>query len=419
MKGIKRGAIKKLLVLEYLPKAINISNGSEPCGWFTFNHERILGTVPVEADGSASFEVPALSAIFLAALDENDLCIKRMQSLLTVQPGETLGCVGCHEERTQMPRTAATYSLAAKRPPSKITPIEDIPYVFDFHRDIQPIFDRHCVACHGLEKTEKGGPRSGGCLLIGDHSNVYSISYSSLRMNQQMILMNGNAAPYEAGSSASKLMNKIDGTHHGAKLSEHEQKMIRLWIDSGCIYSGTLAGEGTGMIYDKLRKRPDCYKWFSMPETWPSALQAANEVVRRDCTGCHELFNLDLTMARQFVCNDAVNLTRPEKALLLLAPLGKNAGGLGYCRKGEGSHAVYKSKSDPGYEALLDYMNVLKEAQDNNKRYNMPGFKPNEHYIENMKRYGIIPADYDPKTQDIDVFKTDRDYWESVRWKPQ
>jgi hypothetical protein len=64
-------------------------------------------------------------------------------------------------------------------------------------------------------------------------------------------------------------------------------------------------------------------------------------------------------------------------------------------------------------------MNVLKKAQDNNKRYNMPGFKPNEHYIQNMKRYGIIPANYDPKTQDIDVFKTDRDYWESVRWKPQ
>ena len=173
------------------------------------------------------------------------------------------------------------------------------------------------------------------------------------------------------------------------------------------------------MIYDKLIRRPDCYRWFSMPETWPSALQAANEVVRRDCTGCHELFNLDLTMDKPSTRNDAVNLTRPEKALLLLAPLDKNAGGLGYCRKGKGSHAVYKSKSDPGYKALLDYMNVLKKAQDNNKRYNMPGFKPNGHYIQNMKRYGIIPADYDPKTQEIDVFKTDRDYWESVRWKPQ
>ena len=65
--------------------------------------ERILGTVPVEADGSAYLQVPALSNLFFVALDENDLSVKRMQSSVTVQPGETTSCVGCHEPRVRAP----------------------------------------------------------------------------------------------------------------------------------------------------------------------------------------------------------------------------------------------------------------------------------------------------------------------------
>ncbi len=61
MAGVGRGEIKKLLVLEQLPKPVQFSGGQEPLsigGPFTL--ARILGTVPVEADGSAHFEVPAL-----------------------------------------------------------------------------------------------------------------------------------------------------------------------------------------------------------------------------------------------------------------------------------------------------------------------------------------------------------------------
>lgn len=39
----------------------------------TFLLERILGTVPVEADGSAHIELPAMRALFFVALDENDM----------------------------------------------------------------------------------------------------------------------------------------------------------------------------------------------------------------------------------------------------------------------------------------------------------------------------------------------------------
>ncbi|MGC3957545.1 MAG: hypothetical protein QM813_06180 [Verrucomicrobiota bacterium] len=104
MEGIKPGEIKKLLVLEQLPRPVNFSNGQEPLTLGgSFMLERVLGTVPVEADGSAYMELPAMRSLFFVALDDKDLSVKRMQSAVTVQPGETTSCVGCHEQRTRAP----------------------------------------------------------------------------------------------------------------------------------------------------------------------------------------------------------------------------------------------------------------------------------------------------------------------------
>ena len=101
MAGVKPGEIKSLLVLESLPMPIHYTGGMEPISYGgTFTLERIVGTVPVEPDGSAYLELPALRSFFFVALDKNDLSVKRMQSFLTVQPGETSSCVGCHEQRT-------------------------------------------------------------------------------------------------------------------------------------------------------------------------------------------------------------------------------------------------------------------------------------------------------------------------------
>jgi len=433
MKGIERGSIKKLLVLEFLPLSINISNGSEPTGSFAHNPEHILGTVPVEPDGSASFEVPALRAVFLAALDENDIAVKRMQSFLTVQPGEVSGCVGCHEKRMQTPVTSRRRSMAMKRAPSKITPIKDIPYVFDYPRDIQPILDRHCVACHGYEKTEKGGPFSGGYILTGDHGPMYSHSYSYLGWRQVRMGSNmGNNAPFTTGSGGSPLMKKIDGSHNNVKLSDHEKKKIRLWIDSGGIYAGTLAAEGTGMIYGKLTTQKESYRWFSMGENWPQRLKAARDVVESRCTTCHDgkkrplVMDLDITreqsrpQGKRMMSNHTrVNLTRPDKSLLLLMPLSKEAGGLDGCgRANKPRTPVFSDKNDPAYQTMLAYIKELHLAQDRNKRFNMEGFKPNEHYVRELKRYGIIPENFDRNRDSIDVYQTDRAYWDAVRWKP-
>jgi len=155
MKGLKSGAIKNLLVMEQLPKPVNFhGGGSTPLahgGKWTLN--RILGTVPVETDGSAYFEVPANRSIYLGLLDEHDLNVKQMRSFITVMPGERASCIGCHEDRQMIP--PARITLAEKRLPSRINPIEGIPEIYDFPRDIQPILDRHCITCH---RTPPGNP---------------------------------------------------------------------------------------------------------------------------------------------------------------------------------------------------------------------------------------------------------------------
>ena len=238
MAAVQRGSIKKLLVLEELPKP-GSKHGlpNEHGGYITLR--RVLGEVPVEADGSAFFEVPALRAFYFVAVDERGLAVKRMQNFTMVMPGETQGCVGCHEPRTENPDNRIHGDLVALRnPPNPIAPFAGVPEVFDYPRDIQPIWNKHCIACHSVEKPE------GRVVLTGDNTEWYSQSYSALRTHDQISRCvswgeDGDHPPYGFGTGASPLMQKIDGSHYDVKLTQHEYDMVRLWIESGGIFTGT------------------------------------------------------------------------------------------------------------------------------------------------------------------------------------
>ncbi|MCY3022647.1 MAG: hypothetical protein NTW87_27005, partial [Planctomycetota bacterium] len=245
--GVQRGDIKKLLLLEVLPKPVNFSGGMDLTSWLgTFNLERVLGTVPVEDDGSAYFEVPAGRPVFFVALDKDDLSVKRMQSFTTVMPGETQSCVGCHEQRVSAPanRGQAT-PLAVRRAPSRIERFDGFPDVLDYNRDIQPVLDQHCVACHSPQK------RQGKVLLTGDIGPSWSHSYFSLFASLQVGDGRnglGEQPPRSLGSSASPLLKMGDGSHYGAKVSPRQWRMLWLWIESSAPYAGTYAGLRRGEL---------------------------------------------------------------------------------------------------------------------------------------------------------------------------
>jgi len=429
MQGVKRGEIKKLLVLESLPKPVNFTGGMDPLTYGgSFTLERVLGTVPVESDGSAHLEVPALRALFFVALDENDLAVKRMLSFLTVQPGEVTGCVGCHERRTGTFLPSGN-PLALTRRPSRIEPIEGCPDVFDFPRDVQPILDRLCVDCHGYDKTKRGGPYAGNVVLTGDRGPMFSHAYFTMTV-RRLFSDNRNQAksnhpPRSLGSSASRILKMLDGSHYKVKANEHQKRMLRLWIEVGAPYPGTYAALGCGSVGGYQLNRQ-----ANTDSAWPTT-RAGAEVIQRRCASCHRgantlprslsdergvsfwRFNIEdprLKMSRHIV----FNLTRPEKSLLLLAPLAEKAGGFGRCRDQKDEAAnVFRNTDDPDCQKLLTMVSAGKENLEEIKRFDMPGFRPPPQYLREMKRYGILSVDH-PADAPVDVYELDRQYWESL-----
>jgi hypothetical protein len=434
MQGVKRGEIKKLLVLDSLPKPINYSGKMPPMSFGgTYTLERILGTVPVEPDGSAYMELPAMRSLFFVALDENNNSVKRMHSFLTIMPGETTSCVGCHEQRQRTPFPPAGGKLQAlMRPPNQVMPLVGIPEVFDYPRDIQPILDKHCVACHDYDQ------RAGGVILTGDHGPIFSHSYYTLTARQLFSdgrdRLRTNLPPRSVGTSASPLMKMLDGSHYDAKLTQHEQDMVRYWIESAAPYPGTYAALGTGMIGGFPKSVLE-----TSDRKWPNSIAAA-EAIRRRCTGCHNkslpmpkylsdnlglvLSNPDFNDIRVRLSRHYMfNLSRPEKSLILLAPLAADAGGYGLCRQRDAngrlgeSVTVFADTNDQDYQKILAMCRDGKRRLEEIKRFDMPGFRPTPGYVREMKRYGILPNDL-PEAAPIDVYATDRAYWRSKWWQP-
>jgi len=62
-----------------------------------------LGTVPLAADGSFAVEVPADTPIAFQAVDGEGRSELNEMSWIFVRPGETRGCVGCHQSRQSAP----------------------------------------------------------------------------------------------------------------------------------------------------------------------------------------------------------------------------------------------------------------------------------------------------------------------------
>ncbi|MCP4377883.1 MAG: hypothetical protein GY794_17110 [bacterium] len=429
MGGIKRGDIKKLLILESLPKPVNFSGGPDLTSWLgTFTLERVLGTVPVEQDGSASFILPANRAVFFVALDANDMSVKRMQSFVSVAPGEITSCVGCHENRTKTaPKMRTRVLQAMKRPASKIKRFDGCPDVLDFNRDIQPIFDKHCVKCHNPTKFK------GKLSLAGDLGVCWSLPYYAMFARLQVADGRngyGNQPPRTIGTSASPLMQKIDGTHPKhkmVKLSKKELRTIWLWIESAAPYAGS---------YGALR---NATQQGREGHAASAALGSAGDILNRRCASCHNGKKLPTVPfhggrdknrgikrplavhERRVIPNDPlalysthaiVNITRPEFSSVLMAPLARKSGGRGSCPN------VFKTKNDPDYKRLLKSLREARTRMNATPRFATPKFKPNRQYIREMKKYGILDRSFDPSKEKIDIFEMDQKYWKSLWYKP-
>lgn len=419
MAGIEPGTIKKLLVLEDLPKPVSYYSLPGMISLDgTHTLRRVLGTVPVEADGSASFEAPPLRALYFVALDEKGLAVKRMQSYTMGMPGETQGCVGCHEPRSRSINPTAGHNtlMATARPPSRIEPVPGVPDVFDYPRDIQPIWDKHCVTCHSAEKP------SGRVVLTGDYNEWFTQSYYALFACDQIRDMMGRYLtefrahrPYGFGTGASPLMQKIDGGHYDVRLTRREHDTVRLWVEASAYFAGTYAvyNHSENAVAGALAN--DYRVEIGKP---------LDGIVYNRCLWCHDSA---ASMGRRVRkgkmnepkhCWNLYNLSHPEKSMILLAPLAKEAGGYGWCKDNYGQPVGFRDTSDPDYQRILTAIRAAKARQEKAGRYDMPGTRPNEHYVRWMKRFGVLPDSLDPAETPIDPYETDRKYWRALWHHP-
>ena len=246
-----RGTIKELRLVQIFPKTTWIADSPRIGIAGEENARAILGTVPVEADGSARFIVPAHKPILFQALDKDGFAYQTMRSTTYVQPGECISCIGCHEHRMSAP-PAASVPLAMQRPPSRIEPGELGGRPFGFFEVVQPVLNQHCVKCHSGPDAKKG------IVLTGEPLNGFTRSYLSLtsdppppkeprqptveplvprfaKRNQiQMTPVGGSC-----GALGSRLMKMLRAGHQEVKLSDADLRRLAAWIDCNAIFRGS------------------------------------------------------------------------------------------------------------------------------------------------------------------------------------
>ncbi|MFH1269071.1 MAG: hypothetical protein ABIK89_25370, partial [Planctomycetota bacterium] len=211
----------------------------------------VLGTVPVEADGSAHFTVPANREIFFQALDERGLAVQSMRSATYLQKGEHLVCQGCHEPKHRTPLPASGGLLALGRAPSTIRPDVDGTAPFSYPRLVQPVLDRHCVKCHAEH------PKKPINLAREPIQNKWYASYNSLVPYAFTDYGNNlRTIPGRFGARASKLTTILQEGHYDVKLSEEEIHRLMVWLDCSSMFYGVYEKEGGEAQLRGLVARP-------------------------------------------------------------------------------------------------------------------------------------------------------------------
>lgn len=271
LKGVPRGTVKSFRVLAY-EYAYNKTPSDHwaqgvQSGW---DIKRLLGTVPVEEDGSAIFKIPANTPIALQPLDSEGRAVQWMRSWLTGMPGETVSCVGCHEDQNQLPIPKRV--KASTIPPHTIAVPEGGQRSFTFELEVQPILDRACVSCH--DGSNKLADFRGGRI---DKFSGFGESYLNLH---PYVYRQGPEAeievlnPYEYHASVSQLIKILKTGHHGVELTDKEWKTLYNWIDFNAPYHGKFKANVFKGVEQISRRKELADKYANAGVDWQAEIRS-------------------------------------------------------------------------------------------------------------------------------------------------
>ena len=229
--GVPRGTVKKLRVFAYHfcyhRTGGHVSTGLDKveAGW---DLKRVLGTVDVEPDGSACFEMPANTPVSFQPLDADGAALQLMRSWTVGMPGERVSCTGCHEDNRTSITTSRTQ--ADRKPIQKIAPPDaDGIRPWGFANELYPHILASCASCH---KEKLATPES-----------AYRFLHPYIRRGgaeSELPILN----PLEFHASTSPLVQMLKKGHHGARLSETGWKQLYTWIDLNCVFYGKWGPKG-------------------------------------------------------------------------------------------------------------------------------------------------------------------------------
>jgi cytochrome c553 len=234
--------IKQLRVFQVLPKTHTHVANQPRLGYANAESARmLLGTVPVDEDGSAYFRAPARKPLYFQAVDADGRAVQTMRSVAYLQPGERRGCVGCHERPGTVAANRAP--LAVRRPPSAIAAGPAGTRPLSFPLLVQPVLDRHCVRCH----DGQAGPGTSQLALTGQRQDEFTRSYQNLKPFVRWNEWGGASLnqiatrPGRGGADQSPLTQVLDDANHGVpiRLAEEDRRRLYLWLDANAPFYGT------------------------------------------------------------------------------------------------------------------------------------------------------------------------------------
>ncbi|MCF7976139.1 MAG: SUMF1/EgtB/PvdO family nonheme iron enzyme, partial [Phycisphaerae bacterium] len=251
LQGVPRGTAKKLRLLAYHFGYRGLA-GSDKIGYGgPWEAMQILGTVPLEKDGSASFKIPANTPVAVQVLDQEDKAIQLMRSWFTAMPGEHVSCAGCHEAPNEA--VVSKPALAASIAPRALTPWYGPARGFDFEREVQPVLNRYCVSCHDGSRAgvadlrseangAKAEPKPIGyvarlhpdMLQATQGKLTYSPAYDMLIHFIRRVGIEDDVSlltPGEYHANTSELIQMLEKGHYGVELDAEAWSRLVTWID--------------------------------------------------------------------------------------------------------------------------------------------------------------------------------------------
>jgi hypothetical protein len=231
--------ITHLRIIQVLLKTTPNADSPRVGAAFAAPGKQVLGTVPVEADGSALFEVPARTPVLFQALNAQGRAVQTMRSRVYLQPGEFQSCIGCHEHRMRTASPGGAPAHALRHPPSKIKPGPDGSRPFSYARLVQPILDRHCVTCHDGKEPKRP-------ILTSEPEGAFTKSYNALVSRVSFSAWNRPEQNFEPlteplrfGAGTSPLTRMLDQGHGKMTLTPEEKERLYTWMDANALFYGT------------------------------------------------------------------------------------------------------------------------------------------------------------------------------------